>query len=90
LDAFPARHDACSSPSHVDDERRRWIMNWDQIEGNWKKLQGRARERWGDITDDDLQRVKGKKDQLIGKLQEKRGMARDEAEREVESWANSL
>lgn len=65
-------------------------MNWDQIEGRWKKLSGRARERWADITDDEFQKVKGKRDQLVGTLQQKRGMARDEAEREVEEWANSL
>jgi uncharacterized protein YjbJ (UPF0337 family) len=65
-------------------------MNWDKIEGSWKQVVGRARERWADLTDDDLERIKGKRDQLIGTIQKKRGIARDEAEREVEAWSKSL
>lgn len=65
-------------------------MNWDQIEGNWKQLKGRAREKWAEVTEDDLLLIKGKRDQLIGKLQERRGIARQQAEREVEEWARAL
>jgi uncharacterized protein YjbJ (UPF0337 family) len=65
-------------------------VNWDQIEGNWKQIQGRVREKWAEMTDDDLQLIKGKRDQLIGKLQERRGIARQQAEREVEEWARAL
>jgi uncharacterized protein YjbJ (UPF0337 family) len=65
-------------------------VNWDQIEGNWKQLKGKVREKWADVTDDDLQLIKGKRDQLIGKLQERRGIARQQAEREVEDWARAL
>jgi uncharacterized protein YjbJ (UPF0337 family) len=59
-------------------------MNWSQIEGNWKQFKGVIRERWGKLTDDDLEVIAGKRDQLVGKLQEKYGLARDSAEREID------
>lgn len=65
-------------------------MNWDRIEGNWKQYKGKARQKWGELTNDDLDIVKGKKDELIGRLQERKGIARDEAEREVDDWARHL
>ena len=65
-------------------------MNWDRIEGNWKQFKGQARQKWGELTDDDVEQIGGQKDQLVGKLQERRGIARDEAEREINDWANSL
>lgn len=61
-------------------------MNWDQIEGNWKILKGKAKQQWGRLTDDELDVIAGKKDVLIGKLQERYGMARQEAEREANHW----
>jgi uncharacterized protein YjbJ (UPF0337 family) len=65
-------------------------MNWDQIEGSWKKLRGKAKEKWGKLTDDDMDRINGRKDQLVGRIQEKYGKSREDAEREVESWRNSV
>jgi uncharacterized protein YjbJ (UPF0337 family) len=65
-------------------------MNWDRIEGNWKELKGKARQKWGELTNDDLDIVQGQKDQLIGRLQERKGIARDQAEREVDEWARTL
>ncbi|UXZ53342.1 CsbD family protein [Halomonas sp. 7T] len=65
-------------------------MNWDQIEGNWKEVKGKARASWGELTDDELTQIGGKKDQLIGKLQQKYGLERDEAERRADDWANGL
>ncbi len=62
-------------------------MNWDTVEGNWNQWKGRLKEKWGDLTDDDIQMLDGKKDQLAGKLQERYGMARDQAERELDAWA---
>jgi uncharacterized protein YjbJ (UPF0337 family) len=62
-------------------------MNWDQIEGNWKKVRGKAQETWGKLTDDDLDVVEGKRDQLAGKIQERYGVAKEEAERQVEAFA---
>jgi uncharacterized protein YjbJ (UPF0337 family) len=65
-------------------------MNWDRIEGNWKQLKGQAKQKWGELTKDDLDIVQGKKEELIGRLQERKGIARDQAEREVDDWARNL
>ncbi|MCB2053287.1 MAG: CsbD family protein [Geminicoccaceae bacterium] len=62
-------------------------MNWDRIEGNWKQLKGNAREKWGKLTDDDVDVAAGKRDQLVGRVQERYGIAKDEAERQVDAWA---
>lgn len=61
-------------------------MNWDIVEGNWKQLKGSAKEQWGKLTDDDLDVAAGKRDKLVGLVQEKYGKARDEAEREVDDY----
>ncbi len=61
-------------------------MNWDQVEGKWKQMKGSARETWGKLTDDDLEKISGKKDQLIGQVQERYGVAKEEAERQVSAW----
>ena len=60
-------------------------MNWDQIEGNWKQFKGKAKQQWGKLTDDDVDRLAGTRDELIGKIQERYGYQRDQAEREVDS-----
>lgn len=62
-------------------------MNWDQIKGNWKQMKGEAKRKWGDLTDDDLDRAEGDRDKLVGRIQERYGIARDEAERQVEDWS---
>lgn len=61
-------------------------MNWNRIEGNWKQIKGRVQEQWGKLTDDDLDVVAGRRDQLAGKLQERYGMAIDRAETEIAAW----
>jgi uncharacterized protein YjbJ (UPF0337 family) len=61
-------------------------MNWNQVEGQWKQLKGAAKQKWGRLTDDDLDFISGKKDELVGKIQERYGISKDEAMREVESW----
>ena len=61
-------------------------MNWNQIEGNWKQFKGKVKEKWGDITDDDLDRIAGKRDVLVGHIQEKYGIAQEEAENQVKDW----
>lgn len=65
-------------------------MNWDRIEGTWKQYKGKALETWGDITDDEFDRVAGKREQMVGLVQQKYGKAKDEAEREVDSWFSKL
>ncbi|MGP9804587.1 CsbD family protein [Paracoccus sp. NSM] len=59
-------------------------MNWDIIQGKWKQLKGSAKEKWGDLTDDDLDQIDGNKDRLAGKLQEKYGWTKDEAEKHID------
>lgn len=61
-------------------------MNWDRIEGNWKQFKGQVREGWGKLTDDDIAVIAGKRDQLVGKIQERYGCAKDEADRQVKAW----
>lgn len=64
-------------------------MNWDQVEGKWKQLKGSARERWGKLTDDDLDVIAGRKDQFLGRIQERYGVTREEAEKQVDEWSRS-
>jgi uncharacterized protein YjbJ (UPF0337 family) len=61
-------------------------MNWDTIQGNWKQLTGQAKTQWGKLTDDDLQAVAGHRDKLAGKLQERYGIAKDAAEKQLKDW----
>jgi len=63
-------------------------MNWDQIEGNWKQMKGKVKEKWNQLTDDDIEALEGKKERLLGKIQEKYGIAKEEAERELKTWAD--
>jgi len=65
-------------------------MNWDQIEGKWKQFTGSARERWGKLTDDDVQVVIGLKDHLVGRIQERYGIAKAEAEKQADEWSRAL
>jgi uncharacterized protein YjbJ (UPF0337 family) len=61
-------------------------MNWDRVEGNWKQFKGKVRQQWGKLTDDDLDVIEGKRTELTGRLQERYGYARDQAEREIDDW----
>jgi len=65
-------------------------MNWDQVEGKWKQFSGNVKEQWGKLTDDDITAIKGKRDQLVGRIQERYGIAKDEAERQVEAFSHKL
>jgi len=62
-------------------------VNWDQIEGRWNQLKGAVKQRWGKLTDDDLDVIAGKKDELLGKLQEKYGITKEQAEKQLEQWS---
>jgi uncharacterized protein YjbJ (UPF0337 family) len=64
-------------------------MDWDRLEGDWKQLRGKVRERWGKLTDDDLTAISGRRDQLEGKIQERYGYAKSQARREIEDWYRS-
>jgi uncharacterized protein YjbJ (UPF0337 family) len=65
-------------------------MNWDQIAGNWKQAKGNVKEKWGQLTDNDLTTINGKRDQLVGHVQERYGIAKDEAERQVKEWEKTM
>ena len=61
-------------------------MNSDQMEGKWKQFKGSVKEKWGKLTDDDLDVIAGKQDQLVGKIQERYGISREEAAKQVKEW----
>ena len=65
-------------------------MDWNRIEGNWKQFKGKAKEKWGRLTDDDLDVVNGRQQQLEGKIQERYGLQKDHAKKDVEAWFKSL
>ena len=64
-------------------------MNWDQIEGKWKEMKGQAQQKWGELTDDDLDQANGNREELEGKIQQRYGKSKEEAKREVDSWLES-
>jgi uncharacterized protein YjbJ (UPF0337 family) len=61
-------------------------MNWDRIEGNWKQFKGSVKSQWGRLTDDHLDVIAGKRDQLVGKVQEEYGITKDETEKQIAAW----
>src|SRR5437588_5144292 len=68
-------------------KRRFEGMNWDQSEGKWKQVKGNVKQTWGKITDDDLDYIAGKRENLVGKLQERYGMAKEEAQKKADDWS---
>lgn len=65
-------------------------MNWDQLEGKWKQLRGSVKQQWGKLTDSDLDQIAGRRDVLVGKLQERYGMVREEAQSKADEWLRAL
>jgi len=61
-------------------------MNWDQIEGQWQRYRGQVKEQWGHLTDDELDVIAGNRNKLVGKIQEKHGLSKEEAELQREEW----
>ena len=61
-------------------------MNWNIIEGNWQQLKGKVKEQWGELTDDDLDRIDGKREILEGRIQERYGLAKDRVQQDVDDW----
>jgi uncharacterized protein YjbJ (UPF0337 family) len=64
-------------------------MNADQIKGKWKQVKGSVKTKWGKLTDDDLDVINGQRDQLIGRIQERYGIAKDDAQRQVDAWSEA-
>jgi len=65
-------------------------MSWDKLEGSWLQLKGDVKERWGELTDDDIDEIDGRRDRLAGKLQEKYGYAKERVEQELTEFINGL
>jgi uncharacterized protein YjbJ (UPF0337 family) len=65
-------------------------MNWDQIQGNWIQMTGKVKEKWGKLTDDDLTTIAGKRDQLVGLLQQRYGYAKEKIEKELNDFTRNL
>lgn len=65
-------------------------MNWDQIQGNWRQLKGKVKANWGDLTDDDLDVIAGRREELLGKLQKAYGIGKSEAEQQLKDFERSL
>jgi uncharacterized protein YjbJ (UPF0337 family) len=65
---------------------REITMDWNRIEGNWKQAKGKVKEKWGQLTDDDLSQIDGKREQLEGKIQQRYGMAKDMVRKDVDDW----
>jgi uncharacterized protein YjbJ (UPF0337 family) len=65
-------------------------MDWNEIEGNWKQFSGKIKEKWGKLTDDDITAIGGKKDQLLGRIQERYGYEKDMADRELTDFVRGL
>ena len=65
-------------------------MNWNQMEGQWKQWKGKAKQQWGKLTDDDLTMIAGKRDALIGKLQERYGYTQEDAQRHADEWFKTM
>jgi uncharacterized protein YjbJ (UPF0337 family) len=79
------RNDAGQGPLVVN-HAREMEMDWNRVEGNWKQVKGKIKEKWGNLTDDDLTAINGKRDQLEGKIQERYGIAKDQVKKDVDDW----
>ena len=64
-------------------------MNWTTMKGQWKEFKGKVKEKWGKLTDDDLDVIAGKKDQLVGRIQQRYGCEKEQAEREVDEFCKT-
>jgi uncharacterized protein YjbJ (UPF0337 family) len=65
-------------------------MNWDQVEGKWNECKGQVKEKWGRLTDDDLDIIDGRRQQLVGRIQERYGIAKDAAEQQADEFVKAL
>lgn len=63
---------------------------WNRIQGNWKQITGSVRQQWGKLTDDDVAQANGEREKLAGKIQERYGISQQEANRQIDEWADNL
>jgi len=66
------------------------LPSWDRIAGNWKQFAGKAQQRWGELTDDDIHVIDGRREQLAGNIQERYGILTDQAERQIADWMSDI
>ena len=66
------------------------IRNWEQVAGKWKQFSGQVKKKWGNLSDDELMQVNGRREVLVGKIQEKYGVAREEANKQIDEWTSKL
>ena len=65
-------------------------MNWDRVEGEWKQWKGKVQQQWGKLTNDDLDVIEGNRTELSGRLQQRYGYAKDQAEKEIDTWMKAI
>jgi len=83
---MPFRNDASIRRLELQVHQEEKPMDWNRVEGNWKQVKGKVKEQWGKLTDDDLDVIDGKQEQLEGRLQQRYGYAKDQAQKEVNTW----
>ena len=66
------------------------IRNWEQVAGKWKQFSGQVKKKWGNLSDDELMQVNGRRDVLVVKIQERYGIAREEANKQIDEWISKL
>ena len=70
----------------TEEIHQEFAMNWDQVKGNWKQFKGQVQQQWGKLTNDDMDLINGKREELAGRIQAKYGYAKDEAEKQIDSF----
>ena len=84
---------ACVTPVRQHNKngaKKLMAVNWDVIKGKWKQTAGEAKRRWGKLTDDEILEVNGDREILAGKLQERYGLAKEAANKQIDEWAEKL
>jgi uncharacterized protein YjbJ (UPF0337 family) len=79
-----------SGRKNRQEQQQEQQMNWDRVEGNWKTFKGQVQQKWGKLTNDDLDVIEGKRTELAGRLQQRYGYAKDEAEKNIDTWLKSI
>jgi uncharacterized protein YjbJ (UPF0337 family) len=79
-----------TADDQVGDHQMETAMNWDRVEGNWKQIKGKVHQQWGKLTNDDLEVIMGKRTELAGRLQQRYGIAKDDAERQIDDWLKTV